>query len=201
MKNPDRSICIIINCKNFYCTPLQWLVFKMQINLDAIVRCNMLVCSQDRRVRDHERDRKIFSRPRPRPVSNLASRLRPAKFKTETGEMTSSLFFFDLKKSFVGLKFAHKLVLWVYRLSQITNCFSQSDYVIKTSWRSHFMQIFTEIIFEECPWPTKRRRLHMSLNVEKIRESTFAQRFVYLTRKTLLYVGDTKKEHKNSTAL
>ena len=34
----------------------------------------------------------------------------------------------------------------------MTNCFSRSRYVIKTSRRRHFMQIFTNIIFEECPY-------------------------------------------------
>ena len=57
----------------------------------------------------------------------------------------------------------------IYKLSQMTNRISLSDYVIKTSRRRHFMQIFTEIIFEECPWPTKRRRPHMSPNSGKIR--------------------------------
>ena len=75
----------------------------------------------------------------------------------------------------------------------MTICFILSDYVIKTSRRRHFMHIFTEIIFEECQWPTKRRRRHMSSNSEKIRGTTFARRFVYFTHKALLYVGTTKK--------
>ena len=51
----------------------------------------------------------------------------------------------------------------------MTNCFSLSDYVIETSRRRYFKQIFTEIIFEECQWRTKRRRPHMSPNSNKIR--------------------------------
>ena len=51
----------------------------------------------------------------------------------------------------------------------MTNCFSLRDYVIKTFRRRPVMQIFTEIIFEECPWPTKRRRSDISPNSEKIR--------------------------------
>ena len=55
------------------------------------------------------------------------------------------------------------------------------------------MDIFTEIIFEEYPLPTKRRRLQLSPHSEKIRGATFVRRFVYLTRKTLLHEGDIKK--------
>ena len=56
----------------------------------------------------------------------------------------------------------------------MTNCFSLSDYVIKASRRHHFMQIFSEIIFEEFPWSIKRKWPHMSPNSEKINGTTFA---------------------------
>ena len=36
----------------------------------------------------------------------------------------------------------------------------------------------------------------MSPKSEKINRANFACRFVYLTRKMLLYVGDTKKYHR-----
>ena len=75
----------------------------------------------------------------------------------------------------------------MYELTQMKSCFSQRDYVIKTL-RRHFMQIFTENIFKECPWTTKKSRRHMLPNREKIRGATFAPRFAYLTVKTLLHV-------------
>ena len=45
------------------------------------------------------------------------------------------------KQKILGLKFAYKLVLSLYNLIQMTNCFSRSDYVIKTSQRCHFVII------------------------------------------------------------
>ena len=75
----------------------------------------------------------------------------------------------------------------------MTNCFGRSGYAIKTSRQRHFMQFFTEIIFKECPWPTKTRRPHASPICKKVRGATFASCFVYLTRKMLLYVGDTNQ--------
>ena len=42
-------------------------------------------------------------------------------------------------------------------------------------------------------WPTKKRQPLMSSNSVKIKRATFTHRFVYLRRKTLLYVSDTKK--------
>ena len=109
-------------------------------------------CSQDRLVWD--RDRKIFPRPRPdrarsqfwlQDRDRQRSRPRPRPEKM-TSAMVSLIFW----KKFSTLKFVHKLVLWLYKLIQITNCFCPSDYFIKTSRRCHFLYIFTKIIFEEC---------------------------------------------------
>ena len=61
-------------------------------------------------------------------------------FKTENGKVLDQdrdrknwrhLGFFDFLKKILRFKFAHKLMVWLYKLSQMTNCFSRSDYVIK----------------------------------------------------------------------
>ena len=136
-------------------------------------------CSRDRLVRDLDRDRdqsrsRFWLRDREQESSR--PRPRPEKWRHHC--------FFRFQQKFLELKFAHKLSLWLYKLSQMTKCFSLSDCVIKTSRRHHFMHIFTEIIFEKCQWPTKLRWLHMSSNSEKIRGTTFARRLVYLNMQT-----------------
>ena len=49
-----------------------------------------------------------------------------------TRKIMLSLIFFQFFES-LGLKFAHKLILRLYKLSQMTNYFSRSDYIIKTA--------------------------------------------------------------------
>ena len=65
----------------------------------------------------------------------LASIKRPAKFeiKTDTGKNDVINVLFGFLKNDFGLKFAHKLVLWLYKLIQMTICFIRSNYFIKTS--------------------------------------------------------------------
>ena len=57
--------------------------------------------------------------------------------------------FFDLKKAF-GVLICSLVVLWLYKLIQMTNCLSLGDYFLKTFQRRHFMQIFTKVILKEC---------------------------------------------------
>ena len=83
--------------------------------------------------RDQDRSRFRFwlrnqdwqsSRPRPR--------ARPEKWRHQ-------YFFSFFWKNFLGLMFTYKLLLWLYKLIQMTSCFSWNDYFIKTSRRRHFM--------------------------------------------------------------
>ena len=75
----------------------------------------------------------------------------------------------------------------------MTNCFSLSDYIIKTSRRRHFMHIFTELFLKSANGLLKEDGCTCHLTARKLGRQLLRVAFVYLTRKTLLYVGDTKK--------
>ena len=77
------------------------------------------VGSRDGLVRNQDRNRKTFSRPRPGPAffETLALIPRPGKFKTKTETEYKKLGW---------LKFAQKFG-FVVKLSQMTNSFSQKD--------------------------------------------------------------------------
>ena len=107
------------------------------------------------------------SRPRPRPVP-------------------SSLFF-QLKKNLRGsnllIDWFYEYINWVRLQIALVKVIMSSkplDEVILwrlllklflKNARGHFMETFTEVIFEECPWPTKRKRAHMSPNSGKLWEA------------------------------
>ena len=79
---------------------------------------------------DWDRSRSLFCLP---DRNRQSSRPRLEKWRHQ--------WFFKnfLRKKILGLIFAHKLVLWVYKLIQMTNCFSQI-----------FIYIISKIIFEDC---------------------------------------------------